>query len=224
MHIAEGFLPPEWCVVWYALAIPIVAYGIHRAKKLREREQGVMPLLAVTAAFIFVLSALKLPSVTGSCSHPTGTGLGVVLFGPSITAFLSIIVLLFQALLLAHGGITTLGANTVSMGIAGPLLGWLAYIAVRKMNVGILISGFIAAFVADLMTYVVTAGQLAAAFPATKGGVLLSFEAFFGIFAVTQVPLAIVEGLTVALVLKLLQEHGVGVEMWQAKGVSRSEA
>jgi cobalt/nickel transport system permease protein len=224
MHIAEGFLPLEWCVVWYALAIPIVAYGISRAKKLREREQGVMPLLAITAAFIFVLSALKLPSVTGSCSHPTGTGLGVVLFGPSITAFLSIIVLLFQALLLAHGGISTLGANTFSMGITGPFVGWLAYIAVRKMKAGLLTSGFVAAFFADLLTYVVTAGQLAAAFPATKGGILLSFEAFFGIFAVTQVPLAIIEGITVALALKLLQEHGVAVEMWQPKGVSVSEA
>lgn len=223
MHIAEGFLPLEWCVVWYAIAVPIVAYGIYRAKKLREREQGVMPLLAITAAFIFVLSALKLPSVTGSCSHPTGTGLGVVLFGPGITAFLSIIVLLFQALLLAHGGITTLGANTVSMGIVGPVVGWLAYIVVRKMKAGLLTSGFVAAFFADLVTYVVTAGQLAAAFPATKGGILLSFEAFFGVFTVTQVPLAIVEGITVALVLRLLQEHGVAVERWQPTGVSGSE-
>lgn len=223
MHIAEGFLPLEWCVVWYAIAAPIVAYGIYRAKNLRERGQGVMPLLAVAAAFIFVLSALKLPSVTGSCSHPTGTGLGVVLFGPSITAFLSIIVLLFQALLLAHGGITTLGANTVSMGIVGPVVGWLAYIVVRKLKAGLLTSGFVAAFFASLVTYVVTAGQLAAAFPATKGGILLSFEAFLGIFAVTQVPLAIVEGITVALVLRLLQEHGVAVGMWQPKEVSRSE-
>jgi cobalt/nickel transport system permease protein len=224
MHIAEGFLPLEWCVAWYAIAVPIVAYGIYRAKKLRERKQGVMPLLAITAAFIFVLSALKLPSVTGSCSHPTGTGLGVVLFGPSITAFLSIIVLLFQALLLAHGGISTLGANTFSMGIVGPVIGWLIYIGVRKMKVRLLTSGFIAAFFADLMTYVVTAGQLAVAFPATKGGVLLSFEAFLGIFALVQVPLAIVEGIAVALVLRLLQEHGVAVELWQPKEVSGSEA
>ncbi len=183
-----------------------------------------MPLLALTAAFIFVLSALKLPSVTGSCSHPTGTGLGVVLFGPGIVSFLSIIVLLFQALLLAHGGITTLGANTVSMGIVGPAVGWLAYIAVRKMKAGLLTSGFVAAFFADLMTYMVTAGQLAAAFPATKGGFLLSFGAFLGIFSVTQVPLAIVEGIVVALALRILQEHGVAVEIWRPKEVSVSEA
>lgn len=224
MHIAEGFLPLEWCVAWYAIAVPIVAYGIYKVKKLRDREERVVPILAVAGAFIFALSAMKVPSVVGSCSHPTGTGLGVVLFGPSITAFLSAIVLLFQALLLAHGGISTLGANTVSMGIVGPVIGWLIYICVRKMGGGLLPSGFMAAFFADLMTYVVTSGQLAVAFPATEGGFLLSFKAFLGIFALVQVPIAIVEGIAVALVLRLLQEHGVAVEMWQPKEVSVGEA
>ena len=67
-----------------------------------------------------MLSALKIPSVTGSCSHPTGTGLGAVLFGPGVMTVLGTIVLLFQALLLAHGGLTTLGANVFSMAIVGP--------------------------------------------------------------------------------------------------------
>ena len=73
-------------------------------------------------AFAFVLSALKIPSITGSCSHPTGVGLGAILFGPMTMAVLGLIVLLFQALLLAHGGLTTLGANTFSMAIAGPIV------------------------------------------------------------------------------------------------------
>src|SRR3712207_6965420 len=63
---------------------------------------------------IFVLSAVKLPSFTGSSSHPTGTGAGAVLFRPPVMALLGTIVLLFQALLLAHGGLTTLGANAFS--------------------------------------------------------------------------------------------------------------
>ena len=66
-----------------------------------------------------------MPSVTGSCSHPTGTGLGAVLFGPAAVSVLAAIVLVFQALLLAHGGITTLGANDFSMGIVGPFAAWL---------------------------------------------------------------------------------------------------
>ena len=79
-------------------------------------------LLGVSAAFSFLLSAMKLPSVTGSCSHPTGVGLGALLFGPLAMVPVSFVVLLFQALLLAHGGLTTLGANLFSMGIAGPLM------------------------------------------------------------------------------------------------------
>ena len=76
----------------------------------------------MSGAFIFVISSLKIPSVTGSCSHMTGTGLGAILFGPASVSVLGVIVLLFQALLLAHGGLTTLGANTFSMAIAGPVV------------------------------------------------------------------------------------------------------
>ena len=57
----------------------------------------------------------------------TGTGLGAVLFGPSAMSVLGILVLIFQAILLAHGGLTTLGANTFSMAIAGPFVSWLLY-------------------------------------------------------------------------------------------------
>ena len=77
-------------------------------------------LIAMVDAFAFVLSALKIPSVTGSCSHPTGVGLVAILFGPLVMSVLGLIVLIFQALLLAHGGITTLGANTFSMAVVDP--------------------------------------------------------------------------------------------------------
>ena len=121
----EGFLPPMWCLIWYIVMIPIVGYGLYQIRKLVDENPDITALLAVSGAFMFVLSSLKLPSVTGSCSHPCGNGLGVALFGPAVTGVLATIVLLFQALLLAHGGITTLGANCVSMGIVGPFVGWL---------------------------------------------------------------------------------------------------
>lgn len=207
MHIMEGFLPPEWCALWYAFMLPVVAYGAYRVKKKIEEDPKSKSLLAVAGGFIFVLSALKIPSVTGSCSHPTGTGIAVVLFGPAITAFLSAIVLLYQALLLAHGGITTLGANTASMGIIGPFVGWLAYRAV-KGRVDLRIATFIAAVLADWFTYVVTSFQLALAFPAGAGfsGVMASATKFMAIFAVTQIPLAIIEGIVAAMLLSYLVE------------------
>ncbi len=173
-------------------------------RKLMKANRDVLPLLAVSGAFIFVLSSLKMPSVTGSCSHPTGTGMGAILFGPWITAVLSIIVLIYQAIFLAHGGLTTLGANTFSMGIAGPIVGYLVYKGSMKSGINMYIAVFLAALFADWATYIVTSIELALAFPAASGGVLASFEAFLAVFAITQVPLAIVEGAVTALMFKYI--------------------
>ena len=86
MHIMEGFLPIEHAVGSTLASAPFVAYGVVAInKRLRENPEQRM-LLGVAAAFTFVLSALKIPSVTGSCSHPTGTGLGAILFGPAAMA------------------------------------------------------------------------------------------------------------------------------------------
>jgi cobalt/nickel transport system permease protein len=200
----EGFLPLYWCVFWYALALPVVVYGAYKMRKLTKASRDVLPLLAVSGAFIFVLSSLKMPSVSGSCSHPTGTGMGAILFGPWITAVLSIIVLIYQAIFLAHGGLTTLGANTFSMGIAGPIVGYLVYKGSMKSGINMYIAVFLAALFADWATYIVTSIQLALAFPAASGGVLASFEAFLAVFAITQVPLAIVEGAVTALMFKYI--------------------
>src|SRR5271157_1595730 len=178
MHIMEGFLPHPWWEIWFALSLPVVAYGVHRMNNIVKANRDVLPLLAVSGAFIFVLSSLKMPSVTGSCSHPTGTGMGAILFGPWITSVLSIIVLIYQAIFLAHGGLTTLGANTFSMGIVGPIMGYLVYKGAMKWNVNMYIAVFLAALIADWATYIVTSIELAVAFPAASGGVLASFEAF----------------------------------------------
>ena len=111
MHIMEGFLPLQWCIVWWIIALPCLMLGIYQLKKLVDLDREALPLLGVTGGFIFILSSLKLPSVTGSCSHPTGTGLSTISFGPWITSVICMIVLLFQSLFLAHGGLSVLGAE-----------------------------------------------------------------------------------------------------------------
>ena len=121
MHIMEGFLPPAMCVLWGVIALPFLLAGYFSIKKTVGHDRRSITLIAMAGAFIFVISSLKIPSVTGSCSHMTGTGLGAILFGPSAVSILGVIVLLFQAVLLAHGGLTTLGANTFSMAIAARL-------------------------------------------------------------------------------------------------------
>jgi cobalt/nickel transport system permease protein len=200
----EGFLPGPWWQIWFALSIPVVVYGIYKLNRLIKENREILPLLAVAGAFIFVLSALKLPSVTGSCSHPTGTGLAAILFGPAITAVLGTIVLLYQSLFLAHGGLTTLGANVFSMGIVGPVVAYTIYKVGMKLNLSFYLVVFLAATLGDWATYVVTSLELALAFPADPGGVMGSFKAFATIFALTQVPLAIIEGAITALIFKYI--------------------
>ena len=206
VHIAEGFLPPVHAAAWTAVAAPFVIHGTRSATRIVRENPSARLLLGAAGAFTFVMSAIKLPSVTGSSSHPTGTGVGAIIFRPPVMALLGTIVLIFQALLLAHGGLTTLGANVFSMAIAGPWIGFAVFVALRKLGVGLLTSVFFLAFVADLATYVVTSLQLALAFPAVEGGITESFVKFMGVFAVTQIPLAIVEGLVTVVIVRILMQ------------------
>lgn len=204
MHIMEGFLPVGYCVLWGAICVPFLAAGFYSIKKTVEQHRKTLLILAMVGAYAFVLSALKIPSVTGSSSHPTGTGLGAILFGPSAMSVIGIIVLLFQAVLLAHGGLTTLGANTFSMAIAGPFLSYGIYVLCKKLNIHKSVGVFLAASLGNLFTYCVTSLQLAMAYPSEVGGFAASAAKFMAIFATTQIPLAIIEGiLTVIVVIGL---------------------
>ena len=104
MHIAEGYLPLGHCVFWGALCLPFVVAGLFSIRRTVANHRKTILILAMAGAYAFVLSALKIPSVTGSSSHPTGTGLAAILFGPTAVSVIGLIVLLFQAILLAHGG------------------------------------------------------------------------------------------------------------------------
>lgn len=207
MHIAEGFLPVPWAIFWWVVALPFFGLGLRSLTRITKEHPELKLLLALSGAFAFVLSALKIPSVTGSCSHPTGTGLGTILFGPLPMTVIGSLVLLFQAVLLAHGGLTTLGANVFSMAIVGPLVAYVVYQSVSQTGQQKL-AVFLAAMLENLLTYLTTAVQLALAFPAVQGGFMASFVKFVGVFALTQVPLAISEGLLTVLVWNWLQKYG----------------
>ena len=220
MHIMEGYLPPAFCMAWGAVCLPFFVAGIIAIRRLVQHHRKSILLLAMAGAFIFVISSLKIPSVTGSCSHMTGTGLGAILFGVSTTTVLGIIVLAFQALLLAHGGLTTLGANTFSMAVAGPLLTWGLYQIGKKFRLPKLFNVFLAAMLGDLLTYCVTSIQLALAYPSAQGGVWASMGEFLAVFAPTQLPLAIIEGIITMLVMMGLETYAK-TELHELRSVKR---
>lgn len=221
MHIMEGFLPKQHALFWLAAAAPFLAVGVIRVNGVLKDHPERKLLLGLVTAFIFVLSALKMPSVTGSSSHATGVGLAAILFGPWVSSVLAGIVLIFQALLLAHGGLTTWGANTFSMGVVGGLTAFLVFRGVRSVGLSEKLAVFLAAALGDMATYMVTAGQLSVAFPDPIGGMAASFLKFASVFALTQIPLAISEGLLSVVVYNTLlryNEQGLIDLWWKGRG------
>lgn len=206
MHIMEGYLPVGFCVLWGVICLPFLAAGLMSIRKVINENRRALILLAMSGAFIFVISSLKIPSVTGSCSHMTGTGLGAILFGPAAVSVLGLIVLLFQAILLAHGGLTTIGANTFSMAVAGPLVSFGIYKLGKKLKLPLYINVFCAAFLGDLFTYCITALQLGLAH---HGDTTLAaaIGRFLLVFAPTQLPLAVIEGLLTCMIVMGLETY-----------------
>ena len=202
MHIMEGYLPPAFCIAWGIVCLPFLVFGFRSLNRRVKENRRSITLIAMAGAFVFVLSSLKIPSVTGSCSHMTGTGLGAILFGPCAVSVLG------NHCSDLPGSVarpwTTLGANCFSMAITGPILSWLIYKGLSKTRINRRITVFLAASLGDLFTYCVTSVQLALAYPSAQGGVTASAVKFLGIFAPTQLPLAVIEGiLTVVVVIAL---------------------
>ncbi len=203
MHIMEGYLPLKHCIAWGVICIPFIVMGFLSINKILSENPKGAALIAMSAAFVFVISSLKIPTIFGSCSHMTGTGLGAILFGPWIMSVLGIIVLIFQALLLAHGGLTTLGANTFSMAVAGPFVAYIIYKTCIKLNLSKRVSVFFAAFFGDLVTYFITSMQLSLSYSSSDGFINTASK-FMAVFMSTQLPLAIIEGiLTVVIIIGL---------------------
>ncbi len=191
MHIAEGILPANWAVVWYVVAFIFVALGIRLIRRRTGEVRGLMPLLGLTGAAIFLISVFPIPvPITGTSSHPVGTPLGAILVGPFISTVLGAIALLIQALFLAHGGITTWGANIFSMAVAGSFVGFGTFILFRKFNASVAVSAFAAGIIGDWATYATTSFELASALHGT-GSLWGMFGAIALAFAPTQLPLGI---------------------------------
>ena len=120
MHIPDGFLSTEVALACAVPAAVCVGVGLKRANvELDERR---VPLLGVTAAFIFAAQMLNFPVAGGTSGHFLGAALAAILLGPWLACLVMGVVLGVQAFVFADGGITALGANVLNMGVIGALL------------------------------------------------------------------------------------------------------
>lgn len=204
MHISEGILPFNWAVLWFAVAMPFVAWGLYKLKKLSAVDISFKPLVGLMAAVVFIISCMPIPVPTaGTCSHPCGTGISGILVGPAISILVAAVALLIQALFLAHGGLSTWGANIFSMGVMGSFAGYFTFKALRSMKINMAVSGFMAGLFADWATYFTTSVELASGIRGNSPFIPLFWKIIIA-FIPTQLPLGILEGAMTAGMVVLL--------------------
>jgi cobalt/nickel transport system permease protein len=204
MHISEGILPFSWALAWYLAVVPFVALGVRRLNALAREDLSLKPLVGLLAAVVFIISCMPIPVPTaGTCSHPCGTGVAAILVGPLVSVVIAAVALLIQALFLAHGGLSTLGADTFSMGVIGSFAGWLAFRGMRRLGGGLAVSGFVAGILADWGTYAATSLILASGIRGEAPFFPLFIKVVLA-FIPTQLPLGILEGVITAGMVTLL--------------------
>ena len=130
MHIPDGFLSNGVAAACWVPTVAVLAVAVRRTNgRLDERR---VPLLGVTAAFVFAAQMLNFPVAGGTSGHFLGAALAAVLLGPWLACLVMAVVLSTQAFVFADGGVTALGANVLNMGIIGALGVGFAMLVARR--------------------------------------------------------------------------------------------
>ena len=125
MHIPDGYLGPATCGLFYAVMLPIWAVASKIVKKTLKAKQ--VPMLAIGAAFSFVIMMFNVPILGGSTGHAVGGVLVAILLGPWAASIAITVALVIQALLFGDGGITAIGANCFNLAFIMPFTGYYIY-------------------------------------------------------------------------------------------------
>jgi cobalt/nickel transport system permease protein len=125
MHIPDGYLSPQTYLVLDAAIIPIWVVAAKKVKRTLKTKQ--IPLMALGAAFAFVIMMFNVPVVGGSTGHAVGGTLIAIILGPWAACISISVALVIQALVFGDGGITAIGANCINMAVILPFIGYYLY-------------------------------------------------------------------------------------------------
>ena len=200
MHIPDGFISGEINVSTYAVSAVVGAVAVAKARKsLGDRQ---VPLLGVTAAFIFAAQMLNFPVAGGTSGHFLGAVFAAILLGPWNAFLIMTIVLAVQCLIFADGGLTALGTNIFNMGIVGGMAGW-AIFAMLKSILPKTRTGFLAATATASWFSVVLASAVCALELAMSGTspIAIALPAMAGVHAIIGIGEAIITTIVISMVL-----------------------
>jgi cobalt/nickel transport system permease protein len=131
LHTPDGFLTPLVSAVMWIVSLLALAYAVRRTNHVIDERA--IPLMGVTAAFIFAAQMVNFPVFPGTSGHLLGGVLAAVLLGPWAGTLVMTSVIAVQALVYQDGGLLVMGANIFNMGIVGTLGGYAVYRAVASM-------------------------------------------------------------------------------------------
>jgi cobalt/nickel transport system permease protein len=134
MHIPDGFLNTRTILTTAAVSAVGVGIALHRIHTELPRRK--IPLIGLTAAFVFAAQMLNFPVAAGTSGHLIGAVLSAVLLGPAPAVLVMTSVLVLQCFLFADGGLLALGANVLNMALIAPLAGFAIYEGVRRLVPG----------------------------------------------------------------------------------------
>ncbi|MGD2041930.1 MAG: energy-coupling factor ABC transporter permease [Anaerolineae bacterium] len=163
MHIPDGFVSTGTAAATWLASAGSIGYAVRRVN--RELQERQVPLMGVTAAFIFAAQMMNFTVAGGTSGHLLGGALAAILLGPWAGMLVLTSVLAVQALLFQDGGLLALGANIFNMAVVGVLVGWVVYTALRRLlgarTWATMVSGFAAAWLSVVVASLVAAAELA---------------------------------------------------------------
>jgi cobalt/nickel transport system permease protein len=125
MHIPDGYLGPYTYIAMWIIMIPIWYYaGRKLSSELRSRQ---VPMLALSAAFSFVIMMFNVPIPGGSTGHAVGAAIIGIVLGPWAGVIAISVALVLQALMFGDGGITAIAANCFNMAVVMPFVAYYVY-------------------------------------------------------------------------------------------------
>lgn len=196
MHIPDSFIPLTQAAVYWLIALVFIALSLRWVR--REMDEEKLPLLAVLAAGVFALQAFNIPVTMGTSGHLVGGALVAIALGSPYAAIIVLtLVLIVQGVLFGDGGITTMGANILNMGVIGGFVGYYAYQGVHGLTRNMYVSAGVAAWLACFVPALAAALELFAAgtFPLVPGLVSMGiYHALIGVIeaGITAVVLGLI--------------------------------
>jgi cobalt/nickel transport system permease protein len=130
MHIPDGYLSPSTCATFYAASVPVWLAAGRRVRRVVKTRY--VPLVAVGAAYCFLVMMLNVPIPDGTTAHAVGAVLVAVLLGPWAAVVAVSIALAIQALFFGDGGVLAFGANAFNMAFVMPVVGYGVYRALSR--------------------------------------------------------------------------------------------